>query len=176
MSQRRSRGSKRYGYVATIQNGPLEAFPCTVGKISDMRYKMAGIWREANNEQPPLHPQNSTLNAYINSRPREEKWLLADSLLPPREGEQLAAALKNGTLWACSDGSYAADISRGTAAFQLVDKETNVRWLGTHRTPGLDIFQSAYRSELSGVAAACMAIHLLVRKHGIQRRRGQCRM
>ena len=130
--------------------------------------KLTGWWRDVPDREDNCL-LNTPLDVFLKNLPPQEAWPFEDATLPSDGGRNLARAIRRGTLCICADGSFLKSLELGTASFQLVDRQTNDRWKGSFRTPGLPRFQSAYRSELSGVTAGSMAASFLMEKFGIER-------
>ena len=79
---------------------------------------------------------------------RRSEWTFEHLQLKGSEDE-IAGALKRGTLRAVSDGSYKC--KRGTAAFIVTTADQKHCFRGRCHVPGLANDQSAYRSEIAGI-------------------------
>jgi hypothetical protein len=80
-------------------------------------------------------------------------------------GLEIAKAIRDGTAIAVSDGSFKD--SHGTAAFILKGSLPVGRIVGVNVIPGAEESQTAYRSELGGVAGILEALHCICRANHI---------
>ena len=165
---RRTR-AKKYVLTAATATLPNEACPCTIDFVgSPSCLKMTGFWLR-HDVQAPTTLADLPISDYIQTMDEQSRWPFQDTVLPLDGGKHLAEAIERGTLWICADGSFVQELELGTASFQLVDRFTNERWKASFRKPGLARFQSAYRSELSGLSAGTIAASLLIVKFGIKK-------
>ena len=93
--------------------------------------------------------------------------VLIDSItLPSDECLAIAAAIKNGTACAISDGSYEAVPQQGSSGFIITPGKTRHNmFTGMNLIPGSAEDQNAYRSELGGVAGVLAMYQLLNGKY-----------
>jgi hypothetical protein len=77
----------------------------------------------------------------------------------------LAASITQGTVRGVCDGSFKEH--QGTSAFILQGSSRQVRLVGVNVIPGSPNSQSAYRSELGGIAGLLESLHCLCQLHEI---------
>jgi ribonuclease HI len=106
----------------------------------------------------------TTLDDALMQRQPNDHWSV-DKFDCSDNGENLAQAIQQGTATAISDGSYQS--GRGTSAFILRGNDCTKRLLGVNTVPGLEDTQSAYRSELAGVAGSLAILAATCRIHHI---------
>ena len=100
-----------------------------------------------------------------------QRILIDDVTLPADGCQAIAEAIIKGNGLAVSDGSFDPDISttNETSGFQLAatkdDKEDRLN--GVNWVPGSPIDQSAYRSELTGIAGILATTEIIVKHFGI---------
>lgn len=81
------------------------------------------------------------------------------------EGLEMADAIRQGYAKAVSDGSYKDQ--QGTSGFCLFGHTDAISLASVNGVPGSPSVQSAYRSELAGIAGIITAVELICTKHSI---------
>ena len=99
---------------------------------------------------PPV-PICSNLEAAIRALPPSKRWCLQEVTFSDDQGRELAQAIQQGKAIAVSDGSFKD--SFGTAGWTLRGCDDSIYITGALVTPGDPQYQSAYRSEISGIYA-----------------------
>ena len=82
--------------------------------------------------------------------------------------EELAQAIQAQTAVAVSNGSFNPDTKRATYEAQLENKQRSSQIKITQYVPGKQEEHSAYRAELAGIAASCIATKLICRTYNIR--------
>ena len=104
-------------------------------------------------------------DAFDSSR-ASEKILLDKVELPADDCQAIATGISQGTARAISDGSYDPNTLKGTSALIIVaDKDDKQPLEAANWVPGLAFDQSAYRSELAGVAGILAAVAIIVQHY-----------
>ena len=98
-------------------------------------------------------------------RKQDDKWAIS-WFVSSDNGINLADAIRNGTAYGVSDGSYKDD--RGTSGFLIEGDsgETN-RITGGNEIPGDPAEQSSYRAELGGIEGIIALVDCVVQVHSI---------
>jgi len=103
------------------------------------------------------YDQPSSLEEAINRSPASQRWAV-DCHYVADGGESIAAALRDGTAIAVSDGSFKDQY--GTAALVIEGPDADNRMLAVNAMPGHPADQSSYRSELSGIFSVVTLVNL----------------
>jgi hypothetical protein len=93
------------------------------------------------------------------------KWSIYDFACND-DGQELASAIQQGYSKAVSDGSFKNE--RGTLAFSLFGTTKEPLLIGWNGVPGAHNIQSAYRSELAGIAGIITAVEMLCTRFTIE--------
>jgi hypothetical protein len=97
-----------------------------------------------------------------------EKILLDAVTLPQDNCQAISIAITKGTARAISDGSYNPLTHKGTSSLTIVaDKHGKDPLNGDNWVPGLLTDQSAYRSELAGIAGILSAAAVIIKQYNI---------
>ena len=96
--------------------------------------------------------------------PFADAWAV-EELLMSDAGAMVAEAIKDGHAIAVSDGSFKELF--GTSSFTLQGNTAKHKITGRNAVPGAPLDQSAYRSELSGIAGIVVTLSILCSYHNI---------
>ena len=81
--------------------------------------------------------------------------------------EDIVYDIQDGTAIAVSNGSYNPDTGRATFETRMENKQGTSQVKITQNVPGPEEHNSAYRAELAGIAASCIAIRAISRAYNI---------
>ena len=109
-------------------------------------------------------PEENKLQEAIKHLPTGAKWVVSN-WTGTDNGANIAAAIRQGTAVAVSDGSFKNEA--GTAAFVLEGNNKRHRIEGVAEVPGQPSDQSAYRSELTGIFGIAVMITTICKIHNI---------
>jgi hypothetical protein len=115
---------------------------------------------------PPLNTPPSTFDEYLSQLRPTNSWCFHHLSLPTNY-EEILNDIKTGDIILVSDGSYHPTKQQGTAAWILEGTKSSIQIIGRVVTPGPDISQSAYRSELAGILASITVLNALLSFHNI---------
>ena len=119
------------------------------------------------NPPPPMPPPNAnTLSSGLQTLPHEAQWAL-QHIIQTNEGTTIAAALRDGSAIAVSDGSL--KLNRGTAAATIEGPTPNHRIRCYTRVPGYVDDGDSHRCELSGIYMIIIICNTLCRVYHITR-------
>jgi hypothetical protein len=97
------------------------------------------------------------------------KKILLEAVKQPQDKCQaILIAITKGTARTISDGSYNSLTHKGTSSLTIVADKHNIDPLdGDNWVPGLPTDQSAYRSELAGIAGILSAVVVIIQQYDI---------
>ncbi|HEY9817543.1 MAG TPA: hypothetical protein V6D20_17320, partial [Candidatus Obscuribacterales bacterium] len=112
---------------------------------------------------PELLPPNVTFSQRIQALPEHSKWTLHRTQIDTAPLLSIALAIQHGTAIAVSDGSFDPATLTGSSAFVLTPSITDItiQIAGQNQVIGSPLQQSAYRSELAGVAGILVLLDLI---------------
>ena len=113
----------------------------------------------------PTVPRACTLAQTIRELPTSQNWSVQRCCYSQQQGEDILAAIVEGTAMAVSDGSFKD--SFGTSAWTLRGASNEEFITGVNVVPGSDDDQSAFRSELAGLYGIIIATTTLCSFHAI---------
>jgi hypothetical protein len=116
---------------------------------------------------PPIGPFRCIQNAFDSSI-TSEKILLDEISLPKDNCRDISTAIQNGTARVISDGSYDPLALQGTSSLTIVAARNDIDPLdGDNWLPGTPTDQSAYRSELVGIARILSVVAIVIQHNDI---------
>jgi hypothetical protein len=147
---------------------PIEHLPETIVKASVQKARHNLLWlidtgTFATQEKPKAY---ESFHELLQDIDRPNSWCYQYVHLPSTY-DSLLLDIQEGQVILISDGSYMPQDNFGTAAWILEGKRSTLQISGRVTTPGQDITQSAYRSELAGILAAITVINALASFHNI---------
>jgi hypothetical protein len=123
------------------------------------------------NQQPDTSSSDTTsVQTRARTLPPQDQWAI-DEFQSPDQAAAIAIALTQHTAVAVSDGSFEEGSSIGTSAFVICPSinnfERNTAALGLNQVPGALRDQSAYRSELAGIAGILVALSVICTHYNV---------
>ncbi len=125
--------------------------------------QITGIGAFAEPVPTPDHP--TTLEEALQLRHRGDRWAV-DTLDNEDNGKAVARAIMKGSARAISDGSFKDEM--GTSSTVIYGDDEMQRIISVNAVPGHRQEQSAYRSELAGIAGALAVLESVCIVHDIQ--------
>jgi len=135
---------------------PSRLHRATVSLLRDQAVLLTG-YSPAEQTGTEPYEKLSSLEEAIDQSPVSQKWSV-DCHYVADGGELIAAALRDGTAIAVSDGSFKDQF--GTAALVIEGPDSDNQMLAVNVTPGHPEEQLSYRSELSGIFGIVTFVNL----------------
>jgi hypothetical protein len=158
-----SRASRQRKYI----KGDLCKAPSRL-HLASCQHNQTGVYLLSHS--PPYSPEPKhltdpmTTSLYELHENSDSKWSIHNFVYSDN-GQELAHSIQQGFAKAVSDGSFKNQ--RGTSAFSLFGSTEEPLLIGWNGVPGTLTAQSAYRSELAGIAAIITAAKLLVTRFSL---------
>ena len=139
------------------------------------RIKYEGCYISTQAQSNPREQQTDTDNSETQQEIRLEdtirrvpyalRWAIESMKIPADNGRAIAERIIRDEGQCACDGSVKEKLGTSAAIFMNVPKERQYEI--KNRTPGADIDQNSYRSELCGILANLIAVGCIVKTHDI---------
>ena len=143
---------------------PMDAVRATVAQYGDQHARLLAMATRSTLYLATVD-SNPSLRQAIEGLSADQKWSMQEVEWSADGGQALVDAIANGCAIAVSDGSFKDEY--GTAGWTIRGDTDDVFITGSNITPGDGQYQSAYRSELSGLYGIVVAVEVLCRVFNI---------